>query len=815
MARSTWIPIVFLTAVIGCVPSAPPPALDSQIPGIEQDFSSQIDLKRIEPQLLFGTSEVSVAPAADEVPLTGWERSSTVGNRSVWTTALPFELPSDVPPPSMRLIVDGEVISWSRKGQKSSGWRIRNGSSIELFRDVRPVRAHLVAPSVAAEARRLDPWQAGLPITEYATYRHTRNGSSSAGYLFPAYSDATWTVRIPARGIFRAKVRSLRDDGGETPIGLEVKVRVTENGASFVKSVGTLFPGEQSQTIDLSAWSGQTVLLTVQRRDRRASVVFLENPWIVSPQVADPIRVVWVGLDTTRRDRLGTYGYSRPTTPNLDALAQRGWTFTNAVTPAPRTRPSFRSALTGRRPLDAVGATTWLERLADNGFATAGIVSNIHLNPRFDFDEGVDQWLLEPTNSAAAQVDSAVAWLKEHRTENSALFLHLMDPHLPYLPGPEARERFVDPNSPKFGRFNREKVLQWMEQSDWSDAKAKAISDLYDAEVWQMDQAVGRLLAAMDALPGRSIVIVHSDHGEELWDHGGFEHNHALTPELHDAVMMVVGPGISPARRSDPATLMDLAPTLYELLGLPPDPDLEGQSLVSEMPDSRSLDIGHLMYDVEQWGVRQNTGTYLVETASGNERWFDRSVDTKEQNNAFDTLDDAQRADLRAALGSAHGMFVGQGWRVQFSNLKREVELRLPVRPVQVALLDPESARTDRANLAWGGRPAVDPKSWSAVAWEEESSVLRITPGAHAEGIVAIAFDNAQAVEGSVWIDGDAWELDNVVDTPFVQLRVQPGTVVFPPKGEAARMNGEAAPSDDVRALLERLGYIAPGGDAH
>src|SRR5690606_28716648 len=153
------------------------------------------------------------------------------------------------------------------------------------------------------------------------------------------------------------------------------------------------------------------------------------------------------------------FGYHRQTTPDFDRILGQSAVFTQAYTPAPRTRPSFRSATTGRDPLDAVGATNIGEVFQDHGFATAGIVANIHLQPRFGFHRGFDLWHYDATADAARQVDRALAWLRDQQSRDSYLFLHVMDPHIHYRAPGRYRDMFVeDPDPDLPATFNRWQV---------------------------------------------------------------------------------------------------------------------------------------------------------------------------------------------------------------------------------------------------------------------------------------------------------------------------------------------------------------------
>src|SRR5690606_27879121 len=244
------------------------------------------------------------------------------------------------------------------------------------------------------------------------------------------------------------------------------------------------------------------------------------------------------------------------TSPELDALAARSVVFERAWAPAPRTRPSFRSAFTGRGALDAVGAPNTADSFQAAGFATAGFVANMHLTPRFAFDRGFDHWELHNGSDAGPQVDRTLAWMREHQHEDTFVFLHLMDPHLFYRAPGDFHHLFVDDPDPTLpATFNRWEASAWSRAAELTDRRVAHISGLYDGEIAYTSSQVGRLLAAVDAAHPNTAVLLHTDHGEELWDHDGFEHNHTLYDEVVRAALWLRPPpsaSIEPRRVDEP-----------------------------------------------------------------------------------------------------------------------------------------------------------------------------------------------------------------------------------------------------------------------
>ena len=143
-----------------------------------------------------------------------------------------------------------------------------------------------------------------------------------------------------------------------------------------------------------------------------------------SQEPPGPRRVIVVGMDTVRSDHMGFLGHTGGLTPALDAVARDAIVFERAWAPAPRTRPSFRSATTGRWPIPDGDAPTLAALLGAHGFQTAGFVANVQLSEELGFAEGFDTWVLDNMATADAQVDAALGWLRERPGEDVFLSLH-------------------------------------------------------------------------------------------------------------------------------------------------------------------------------------------------------------------------------------------------------------------------------------------------------------------------------------------------------------------------------------------------------
>jgi arylsulfatase A-like enzyme len=310
--------------------------------------------------------------------------------------------------------------------------------------------------------------------------------------------------------------------------------------------------------------------------------------------------VVLIVLDTLRGDRLSCVGYDRPTTPHIDALAAQGALFTNAYATCFWTLPAHASLFSGLHPLQA-GATsetlhfpeantTIAELLRDAGYHTAAFVCNSWVSRERGFAQGFQEfhemWRAEnqvDADTTAGSMETFTVqkmdrWLSTAAKNERPFFLfaNLNGVHLPYRPSAEFLGQFVA------GRgYDMNRVLELSKiTSGWShlvgetplsEADYGILNDLYDAEVAWADALVGRFMAALDALEigEETIVIVTSDHGEHLGEHGKIDHMSTMyDPALHIPLVVRYPRAFKAGTRVDAlASIVDIAPTILRLCG--------------------------------------------------------------------------------------------------------------------------------------------------------------------------------------------------------------------------------------------------------
>jgi arylsulfatase A-like enzyme len=313
--------------------------------------------------------------------------------------------------------------------------------------------------------------------------------------------------------------------------------------------------------------------------------------------------ILLIVIDTLRADRLGCYGNRRGLTPFLDSLAARGVLFENAYAPSSWTVPSVASLFTSRHALQHGAATfearlpsaeiALAEKLDGAGYATGGLSANFRLSMKTGFAQGFRHFRAYVPPRASVPVVrgdrlrlDALAWLDRARAEAARqpvfLYLQYMEPHQPYEPPEPHRSRFApDGHDPALVSAVNRKIEDTRFEGITPEDR-RLLEDLYDGEVAAVDAEIAALF---DRLERRgflrdAIVVVTSDHGEEFGEHGLYTHGHSLYQSAIRVPLIVVAPAV-PARRvvGRNVSLVDLAPTLLDLAGLPPEPRFEGRSL--------------------------------------------------------------------------------------------------------------------------------------------------------------------------------------------------------------------------------------------
>jgi len=374
---------------------------------------------------------------------------------------------------------------------------------------------------------------------------------------------------------------------------------------------------------------------------------------VFEQSIFEPVRgIILISIDTLRSDHLGSYGYSRDTSPNLDRFANRSVVFENAFAQLPGTLPSHMTIFTGLYPAEhgvyppgsilSQRIRTLPEVFAEQGFRTGGFTEGGYVSGEYGFARGFSSFSDEATGGARdAEVtfERAEAFLGSVRDdERFFLFVHTYSVHDPYAPPEPFASRYwkedppgdaFRPTGPNFSAFNRK-----VERAVSSEA-VKYFEARYDGGIRYLDSVLGTFLAYIEreGLLETSAVVITSDHGEEFYEHGRFAHEQAYR-ELIQVPLIVRIPRLEPRRVEGVVELVDLAPTLTELAGIRMTGVFSGDSLlpilatVPESPRvSSALVEGHV--DPSQSIVTASEGGLhqLIEFRPSGDGWHGKRVD--------------------------------------------------------------------------------------------------------------------------------------------------------------------------------------------
>jgi arylsulfatase A-like enzyme len=308
-----------------------------------------------------------------------------------------------------------------------------------------------------------------------------------------------------------------------------------------------------------------------------ALIFLLCAPAACTGRPARPPDVLLITLDTTRADKLPPYRSGQTATPTFSWLGSQGAVFANAVAPVPLTLPSHASLITGMWPSrhgirDNASSrlpderVTLAEVLRERGYRTAAFVSSVVLQKDRGLAQGFDLYADMPLDACGEAlwrrpgnqtVDAALDWIAGQKGPSVFAWIHLFDAHRPYALDAEFARAWESP---------------------------------YQATIGFMDEQVGRLMQALDRHGSldETVVIVAADHGEAFGEHGEEGHGLFLYETTVRVPLLMRGPGIEPREIPDVVRLVDVMPTVLDLVGAA-SPVLDGVSL-TPLLSGRPLD---------------------------------------------------------------------------------------------------------------------------------------------------------------------------------------------------------------------------------
>lgn len=367
--------------------------------------------------------------------------------------------------------------------------------------------------------------------------------------------------------------------------------------------------------------------------------------------------VILISIDTLRADHLSAYGYRKAATPHIDSFAQNGTVFTSIDAQIPLTLPSHTVLFTSTYPFEnrveengervPGGLTTLASVLRDHGYKTAAFLGSCLLNREMGLDRGFDvydspfhlengtaenPYSVRVRRDGALVIRAARQWLEANRGQAVFAFLHLFDMHTPYA-APAAVGKSGVPG--------------------------------YDAELGYVDGLMGRLRDALEqgGWWERSLVVLLSDHGESLGDHGETSHGYFIYQSTLHVPLLIhwpAGSGQHAARAEEPAGLIDVAPAVLEVLGIPAPAAFHGKSLLHA--------AAHPVYsesvyarDAFQWsalrGLREGSRQFIQ---APKPELYDFAGDPGETKNLYPS-DAASARPLQTALARLLAQFTPQG----------------------------------------------------------------------------------------------------------------------------------------------------------
>ncbi|MBZ0270800.1 sulfatase-like hydrolase/transferase [bacterium] len=396
--------------------------------------------------------------------------------------------------------------------------------------------------------------------------------------------------------------------------------------------------------------------------------------------------IVLIIVDTLRADRMGAYGYTRPTSPVFDRLASESLVFDNAFAPSSWTVPSVATMFTGLWPrehgvtegLQFMGKVSFqhqlpeayetiAERLAGAGYETYGYSTNAHITRQTGFGQGFTHFE-SPATANAEMIEQLIredfTSLSEREKDGQPyfVFMHFFDPHAPYI----VREPQITAVAPGFDNEAFLSVnadhgdVQLGLADDYFDRpenakQLAALSDAYDSEIAATDEVIGRILADLPGADRAAIVFV-SDHGEGFNDHGNMLHGFDLYNETVRVPLLVhvpeQGGEAIPARRvTEPVALVDVLPTLLTLGKAPLPPNVPGVDLRGNIPTGRAFPLHLKRGPIEAHGAIAWPYKLIHDTFRSTREMYDLAADPGERTNLLP--DTSPPEDLAAAADAA------------------------------------------------------------------------------------------------------------------------------------------------------------------
>ena len=508
----------------------------------------------------------------------------------------------------------------------------------------------------AESTDRVDSLAAGRLESSPAALRHAKIGR--LWLLSLSGANARYRVSIPEDAslqiAFGVRAPDRRPLSAHFSVVLERDGHVVAGTERSISRAGAPWREMRLDLAELAGWSGDLVLRA--RSSRPDADLVWAVPRLIRNLRDDRPNIVLLSLDTLSARHVGAYGYDRNTTPFLDELSRRAVLFRWPVASSTWTLPSHASMFTGLHP-GRHGASSGKSRLADEldllseklwraGYNTASISGGGFVDPTFGFAQGFDYAHAWDQGARQDQfehsLDLVERWLGRPRDGPYLLFLHTYQVHQPFTPPEKYRGGLV--RHPDMAESWALTDIDAETGELPKGVAAEHVSDLYDAEIRYTDDLLRRLVELLAASGEPTCLVVTSDHGEQFAEHDGWGHGGMVYDEVTHVPLVIDCPGYEPRTVEMPVSLVDIAPTLAELAGVPEmGAQLDGISLVPALSGA-PLDVGRAVWVDSYLGpngpprivaARTRDHKLIHNLESGAWELYDLSDDPAEQRNRF------------------------------------------------------------------------------------------------------------------------------------------------------------------------------------
>jgi arylsulfatase A-like enzyme len=391
------------------------------------------------------------------------------------------------------------------------------------------------------------------------------NTTTARSLITKAPSTVKFRLKIPQKAFlsFSPKLISAPAEG-EASKKIKFSVQAYRQNVKSELFSKTLFEEElsdfQQEKIDLKDFAGEETEIHFISQSKDNVFALWGNPQILTERNENDLNVILISIDTLRADHLTSYGYKPNISPNLNKIAQKGTQFNQAISQAPWTLPSHMSMLTSYYPM-ALGyrphheeimipgkVKTLAQKLQNNGYITAGFVGGGYVSSQYGFSRGFSFYEEKYLEDVESVLDQVNRWLNRHQNDKFFLFFHTYETH----------------------------------QYEHSENDDETIAS-YDSKIKLVDQKITKLFDFLKKtkLDAKTLVIFTSNHGEGFGEHVWRGHTTSLYEEQIRVPLIFNLPGTIPEnlKIDRQVSLVDILPTVLDLLDLPPEPNLEGKSL--------------------------------------------------------------------------------------------------------------------------------------------------------------------------------------------------------------------------------------------